>query len=189
MVTIGCLSGGFMKKLNFWAIIVALSIALIPSSAGGQDFGAESEKEKTRLDKDEITKLMIQVGRMPVPEQNSRMDRLWKDPSGSETPRSDFLFCAGLAYLGNYKAQACLGGAYENGRGIVSDSYESYVWYTVALDNPIDDPEAVQNIKEARDRVKFGLISVYPAPSDQELDKLVTTQKDRISEYQAETGN
>lgn len=178
-----------MNRFSFLVVIAALFVSLISMAAGGQDFGVESEKEKTRLNKDEITKLMIQVGRLPVPEQNSRMDRLWKDPSGSQTPRSDFLFCAGLAYLGNYKAQAFLGGAYENGRGIVNDSYESYVWYVVALDNPIEDAEVVQKIKEARERVKLGLISVYPAPSEQELEELVTAQKDRISEYQAEIGN
>jgi hypothetical protein len=177
-----------MNRFLFLVVIAGLFVSLIPSAAGGQDFEVDSEKEKTRLNKDEITKLMIQVGRLPVPEQNSKMDRLWKDPSGSQTPRSDFLFCAGLAYWGNYKAQAYLGVAFENGRGIVSDSYESYIWYEIALDNPIDDAEMVQKIKEARDRVKLGLISVYPAPSEQELEELVTTRKDKISEYQAEIG-
>ncbi len=178
-----------MNRLYLFAIIAALSIALIPPAAIGQDFGIDSENDKTRLNTDEITKLMIQVGRLPVPEQNSRMDRLWKNPSGSQTPRSDFLFCVGLAYLGNYKAQAYLGGAFEHGRGIVSDSYESYVWYTIALENPIDDEEVEQKVREGKDRVKLGLISVYPAPSNQELEELVTGQKGRITEYQADIGN
>jgi hypothetical protein len=169
--------------------MTVLFVALISSAGTGQDLGAASENEQTRLSKDEITKLMIQVGRLAVPEQNSKMDRIWKDPFGSQTPRSDFLFCVGLAYLGNYKGQAYLGSAFENGRGIVRDSYESYVWYSIALDNPIDDEDAKQKIQKGRDRIKLALVSVYPAPSDQELKELVEAQKHRITEYLSEIRN
>ena len=178
-----------MNKLNFLAIIIILIVVLIPLTVVGQDLSAASENEKTRLSEDEITNLMIQVERLPVLEQNSKMDRIWKDPSGSRTPRSDFLFCVGLAYLGNYKAQAYLGSAFENGRGIVADNYESYVWYSMALNNVVDDEEAKPQIQEGRDRVKLALISVYPAPSDQELEELVEAQKNRITECLAEIKN
>ena len=178
-----------MNRILYLAILATLIIGLMPLEGIGQDLAAASENEKTRLDKDEIMELMIQVERLSVLERDSRMDRIWKDPSGSRTPRSDFLFCAGLAYLGNYKAQAHLGSAFENGRGIVVDSSESYVWYSIALDNAADDDEAKKNIQERRERVKMGLISVYPAPSDHELEGYVEAQKNRITEYLAEIKN
>ena len=77
----------------------------------------------------------------------------------------------------------------ENGRGIVVDASESYVWYSIALDNAVDDDEAKKNIQERRERVKMGLISVYPAPSDHELEGYVEAQKNRITEYLAEIKN
>jgi len=157
-------------------------------AAVGQDFGVKSESEKTRPNRDEIAKLMIQVGRLSVAEQNSKMERIWKDPSGSQTPRSDFLFCTGMAHLGNYKAQAYLGGAFENGIGIVNDSFEAYVWYAIALDNAVGDEEVKQKVQERKNRIKLSLMAVYPAPSDQELEELVAEQKDRIAALQAETG-
>ncbi len=175
-----------MNKFLCLAVMIVLSIALIPLAAIGQEIRAESESELTRPDKDQITGLMIQVKRMPVQEQDSKVNRLWKDPSGSKTPRSDFLFCVGFAYLGNHKAQAYLGSAFENGRGIVRDTYESYVWYSIALDNPATDNDAKQKIREGRERIKQELISVYPAPSDYELEELVEEQKQRIAEYLAE---
>ena len=175
-----------MNRKLYLTVLAALIIGLMPLEGVGQDLAAASENEKTRLNKDEIMELMIQVDRLPVLEQNSRMDRIWKDPSGSRTPRSDFLFCMGLAYLGNYKAQAYLGRAYENGRGIVEDTYESYVWYSIALDNAVDDDETKQKIQERRERIKMGMISVYPAPSDHELGEIVEAQKNRITESLAE---
>ena len=181
-------TGGFMNKSLWLTVMLVLSLSVIPLTAVGQDLKAASENEKTRLEKEEITKLMIQVRRLPVSEQESRMGRIWKDPSGSKTPRSDFLFCVGLAYLGNYKAQAYLGSAYESGRGIVTDSYESYVWYLVALQNASGDAEAEQKLRKDRDRIKMSLVSVYPAPSDEELDELVKERLHRITEYQSEIG-
>lgn len=168
--------------------MLVLSIAWMPWKAVGQDLKAASENEKTRLEKEEITKLMIQVGNLPVSEQESRMEQIWKDPSGSKTPRSDFLFCVGLAYLGNYKAQAYLGSAYDNGRGIVMDPYESYVWYSVALQNASGDTESKQHFRKDRDRIKQALVSVYPAPTDEELDELVEERLHQITKLQAEIG-
>lgn len=177
-----------MNRFLFLVVTAALFISLMPMAAVGQDFGVESEGEKTRPNRDEIAKLMIQVALLPVAEQNSKMDRIWKDPSGSQTPRSDFLFCTGLAHLGNFKAQACLGNAFENGIGVVNDSYEAYIWYALALDNVIGGEELKQKVQESKDRVKRSLMAVYPAPSDQELEEVVAGQKDRIAELQAETG-
>jgi hypothetical protein len=165
---------------------VALSLALAPIAALGQGLKAESEKEQTRLGKDEITGVMIRVSRVSVAEQNHKIDEIWTNQSSSKTPRSDFLFCAGLAYLGNYKAQACLGRAYENGIGIVQDPSEAYVWYSIALDNPKDGEAIKQKIEAEKDRVKQGLISTYPAPSDEDLAGMVEAQKRRMKEYQAE---
>ena len=116
------------------------------------------------------------------------MERIEKDPSGSKTPRSDFLFCVGLAYLGNYKAQAYLGSAYDNGRGIVMDPYESYVWYSVALQNASGDTETKQQFRKDRDRIKQTLVSVYPAPTDEELDELVEERLHQITALRAEMG-
>jgi TPR repeat protein len=41
--------------------------------------------------------------------------------------------------LGNYKAQRCVGSAYESARGIVEDLSEAYTWYATALENRIAD--------------------------------------------------
>ncbi len=169
-------------------ITIVIFIALAPlTSVGQQDLGAVSENERTRLDKDEIVKLMALIGSLPVPDREAKMDRIWENPSGSQTPRSDFLFCTGLAYLGNYKAQAYLGSAFEKGRGVVEDSFESYVWYSIALGNFAGDEESKEEIQKSTSRIKLALVSVYPAPSDQELEELVEAQKHRIKEYLAET--
>jgi hypothetical protein len=178
-----------MNRVLYIALIMMIFFTLMPITLLGQDMSAVSEDEQTRLGKDEITKLMIQVERVPVVEQNRKMDLLWTDKAGDKTPRSDFLFCAGMAYMGNYKAQAYLGRAFEIGKGIVTDPYESYVWYSIALGNPIDDQEARQKIQSDRDRVKQSLVSVYPSPSDQELDELVKARKQEMTECLAEIRN
>jgi hypothetical protein len=169
--------------------IAATLLVLVPITASGQDLKAASEGDRTRLGRDEITKVMIQVSRVPRVDQDRRMDSIWTNQLHSKTPRSDFLFCVGLAYLGNYKAQACMARAYEKGIGIVQDSAEAYVWYSIALDNPNDEKAIKQELQAARQRVKQGLISMYPAPSDEDLADLVQAQKHRIAEYLAETRN
>ena len=175
-----------MNKVLCLAIMIVISFTLMTTLLVGQDLKAVSENEQTRLSRDEITKLMIQVGSVPVAEQNRKIDLLWADKAGDKTPRSDFLFCMGMAYLGNYKAQAYLGRAFEAGKGIVIDFYESYVWHSIALSNAVDDREAEQKIQSDKDRIKQLLVSVYPSPSDQELDELIEARKQEITECMAE---
>jgi hypothetical protein len=178
-----------MIKMLWLTMMMALSLALLPTTVSGQGLKAKSENDQTRLSKDEVTRLMIQVGRVPVVEQDHKIEEIWRDQSSSKTPRSDFLFCVGLAYLGNNKAQACLGRAFEKGIGIVQDPTEAYVWYSIALDAPIDEKELRQNIQADRQRIKQGLVSMYPAPSDEELADLVEAQKHRMTEYLTEIRN
>jgi TPR repeat protein len=119
-------------------------------------------------------------------EQDSKVDLIWKDPSGSKTPRSDFMFCAGLAYLGNFKAQACLGNAFEKGLGIVEDLSEAFTWYALALESPIADKAAEQQVQADKERVIQKLRSSYPAPNDDDLDDMVKAQMNRITQYREE---
>jgi hypothetical protein len=142
-----------------------------------------SESIKTRPNKQEIIDLMTQIGRMPAPQQNSKIDSLWQDFSVSKAMRSDFLFCMGLAHLGSYKAQRCVANAYESGSGIVEDQSEAYAWYAIALENKIADKTAEQKIEADKERVKTRLISAYPHPTEDELDDLVRAQQTRITQY------
>mgnify|MGYP000844251225 CR=1 FL=1 len=145
---------------------------------------AGSEDAKTRPNKEEISALTLEAGRLPAREQNSRLEKILKDQAGSQTPRSDFMFCTGLAYLGNYKAQRCVGYAYEKGIGIVEDLTEAYTWYEIAHGNSIFDEADVQKTEEDRDRTRDRLISAYPHPTEDELNDLVNAQKLRIAQYQ-----
>ena len=163
-----------LKKL-FLAALIALSFAIAQTIA--QD--SASEDAKTRPNKQEIVNLMVKV----TPQQISKIDAILADPSGSKTPRSDFLLCTGLAYLGYQNAQLCLGSAYENGRGIVEDPSEAYVWYAIAAES---HSKAGKQAEAERDRLKTKLQSVYPSPSDDELDDQVRTQKLRIQQYREE---
>ena len=170
-----------MLRRLLLAALVALPFSLLLARAAGP-----SEDEKTRLSKQEVIDLMIQVGRMPRAQQESKMDLVSKDQSGSKTPRSDFLFCTGLGYLGNYRAQACVGNAFEKGLGIVEDLTEAYGWYGLALESHIADKEAEQRIQDSQMRVLQKLRSSYPSPSDDDLDDLVREQKSRVAQYQEE---
>ncbi len=170
-----------MLKRLLLATLVALPVSLLVARAA-----ALSEDEKTRLSKQEVIDSMIQVGRIPRAQQERRMDLIWKDQSGSKTPRSDFLFCTGLAYLGDYRAQACVGNAFEKGLGIVEDLNEAYAWYGLALENHIADKEAEQRIQESKERIIQKLRSSYPSPSDDDLDDMVREQKSRVAQYQEE---
>jgi hypothetical protein len=170
-----------LKKL---ALTIATALLLtIVQTAGAQDSKSASEDVKHRPNKQEIIDSMVETGRMPAQQQRKKIDSIWQDPSGSKTPRSDFLFCIGLAYSGDYKAQRCLGSAYENGRGIVEDLSEAYTWYAVALENRIDDKTAEQLIDADKERVKARLLAVYPHPAEEDLDDLVRTQKAQIATY------
>ena len=177
----------------FWTILLAGMVILAPMPAQGaivaQDLSDASESGNARLYKASIISLMVQVGRMSILQQNQKIDNILENQSGSKTPRSDFLFCSGLAYLGDDRAQACLGSAFENGRGIVEDIREAYVWYSIALDNPNTEKAIRQKIQEDIDRVKKALRSTTPAPTEAELDDLVKTQKEQMILYIAEIRN
>jgi hypothetical protein len=143
------------------------------------------EETKTRPDKQEITNQMIQIGRMSLQQRDSRVDQITGNQSVTKTPRSDFMFCVGLAYLGNYKAQTCVASAYENGRGVVEDLSEAYTWYFIAYEGQAQKPteEKAQALMES---VKNRLVSAYPHPTEDDLDDMVKAQKARIAQYQAE---
>lgn len=147
---------------------------------------AGSEDVKTRPNKDEIADLVLKASRMSVLEQNSRMDQILSNQAGSRSPRSDFLLCTGLAYLGNYKAQMCVGTAYEKGLGVVEDLSEAYTWYELSLGNNITDEADAGKAETDRDRAKERLVSAYPHPTEDELSDMVNAQKSRIAQYQEE---
>jgi TPR repeat protein len=161
---------------------IALPILFVHSALAAQ---AASEEVKSRPNKQEIADLMLQ-NRLPGPQQNSKIDQILADQAGSKTPRSDFMFCTGLAYLGNAKAQACVAKAYEIGLGVVEDLSEAYTWYALACETRIADASEAQKMEETRDRLRLRLLSVYPHPTEEELDDQVNAQKTRIAQYQAE---
>ena len=167
-----------LKKLLL-TLIIALPLAIATSAQE-----PASEDAKTRPNKQEVLDLMIKAGRMPAQQQNARIDAIWKDSSAGKTPRSDFLFCTGFAYLGNPKAQQCVGSAYENGRGIVEDLSEAYAWYAVALENKLTDKATAEKIEADKERVKERLLSAYPHPTEDDLDDLAKAQESRIAQYQ-----
>jgi TPR repeat protein len=178
-----------MIKRRWLPVTIILSFSLAQGSIAGQGPSPASENERTRIFKPDIIELMVRIGRLPVLEQSDKMDLIWKAQGRSKTPRSDFLFCMRFAYLGNYKAQAYLGYAYENGRGIVEDLSEAYAWYSVALDHPDADKEFLQKLKEDTERVKQKLQMNYPAPTDDDLDDLVKDRKQQIGLYLLEIRN
>jgi hypothetical protein len=145
---------------------------------------AGSEDTKTRPNKEEIANLLRQTSRMSAAEQDSKISRVLKDQANSQTPRSDFMFCTSLAYLGNYKGQMCVGNAYENGLGIVEDMSEAYTWYELAVGSNIKNETDAKKAEADRDRAKEKLVSAYPHPTEDELIDLVNAQKTRIAQYQ-----
>jgi hypothetical protein len=167
-------TGGFMiRRLLLAAILLAAK-----SKAAEQGSSTSSEDIQTRPDRQEIISLMIKSGRMPAQQQTDRLNQILAR-SESKTPRSDFLFCTGLAYLGNYRAQTCVAKAYEAGRGVVEDGIEAYVWYSIAAAGD-------QKLEVEQERIKTKLQTAYPFPSDDDLEAQLTTQRDRIKQYQAD---
>ena len=169
--------------LGLW---IALLLGMMAAVANGQASRAAQEGGAASPAKEDIITLMVMVGRMPPVEQNRRMDFIWDNLGRGETPRSDFLFCMGFAYLGNYKAQACLGNAYASGRGTQRDIAEAYVWYAIALDNPINDAANKKKIQSDRDRIRKELSSAVPAQTEKELEDRVKAQKELKRECLAE---
>ncbi|MBN2320640.1 MAG: hypothetical protein JXR49_16290 [Acidobacteria bacterium] len=174
-----------MKKT---ILILTLILVLAPISVLAQ-INPASEDEKSLLHESEIIDLMARLEQMPVQQQKEKIEQLWANDKGSKTPRSDFLYCSGFAYLDHYKAQACLGRAFENGRGIVQDNMDAYIWYTIALDHTIDDAAFKEKLQARQTHIKQVLVSVYPAPSDYELEDAVKKQKEKIEQYTAEIPN
>jgi len=175
LIAMDSFAGGFMIRRFFFT---ALFITLTQSVMAG------SEDIKTIPNKQEITDMMLQTSRISGPEQNSKVTQILKEQANSKTPRSDFMFCTGLAYLGNYKAQICVGYAYENGLGIVDDLSLAYAWYGLALESRITDEADAKRAEADRDRVKERLLSAYPHPTEDDLADLVNSQKTRIAQYQ-----
>ena len=161
---------------------IALPILFAHSALAAQ---AASEDAKSRPNKQEITDWMVQ-NRLPGPQQSGKIDQILANQAGSKTPRSDFMFCTGLAYLGNAKAQACVAKAYEAGLGVVEDLSEAYTWYALACETRSAEASEAQKVEEARDQLKLRLLSTYPHPTEEELDDQVNAQKTRIARYQAE---
>ena len=143
---------------------------------------ASSEKDIYRPDKSDIIAWMNQASKMPAAQQNERTDAALKGimSSVSKTPRSDFQLCVALAYLGNAKAQRCVGYAYEKGIGVVDDTLEAYVWFELAQSG--GDAESKADVA----RVILILNSSYPAPTEEELEVMAAEQKVKIAGYQKE---
>ena len=175
-----------MLKQSQIAVMLMLLGAFSAASAATQGTASVSEDTKTRLHKEEVIELMAKTAQMPKAQQDSRLDLILKDQSGSKTPRSDYLLCTGLAYLGNYKAQECVGKAFEKGLGVIEDLSEAYAWYGIALENRGSDDAAEQRLEAAKARMTASMRSAYPAPSDDELDEMIDTQRNRIAQYQDE---
>ena len=166
-----------MKKLLL-TMLIALPLTIAQPKA------QESEDARTRPNKQETIDLMVKFGGMPAQQQKAKIASIMQNPSAGKTPRSDFLFCLGMAYLGNYEAQRCVGGAYENSRGVVEDLSEAYAWYAVALENTIPDEAAKGVIEADKERVKTRLLAAYPHPTEDDLDDMERAQKSKIEQYQ-----
>jgi len=173
------------RKIPAAGLIGIWLIFMLPG-VSGQPSPPVSEDAKTRLNKPETLDWMRTIGRMARAQQDSRMETLANGRPDSKTPRSDFMFCSGLAYLGNPKAQACVARAYEHGIGIIEDLTEAHVWYTVALENSAGDAAARERLQSDLDRISLRLHSTYPSPSEEELEDLVKAEKDRITQYRDE---
>ncbi len=71
-------------------VLLALPIVLKPILGAQQALTSAASEGGEKLAKDEIIMLMVQVGRMPIAEQNRKMDALWENPGSSRSPRADF---------------------------------------------------------------------------------------------------
>ena len=168
-----------MIKRLFLAVTL---ICLIFASFAAAQVPAASETDIYRPDKKEIADWMTQMSKLPVAQQNERTDAALQNISTSsgKTPRSDFQLCAAMAFLGNAKAQRCVGFAYEKGFGVVDDMLEAYVWLEIAHKG--GDKESASEVS----RVLLILNSAYPAPSEEELEAAVEEQERLIIEYRKE---
>ena len=168
--------GGFMFERLLLVVILIFSVFTF---AVAVQVPAVSETDIYRPDKSDIISWMNHAAAMTTSQQAEKVDAAIKNISlsGGKTPRSDFQICMGLAYLGNAYAQRCVANAYENGIGIIDDTLEAYVWFELAHGS--GDAESGADVA----RVIIILNSVYPAPTEEELELLVTEQKIKIAEY------
>ena len=166
-------------------IPAAIAILILMQAAVAQQ-GSLSEADKTRPGKEEILSSMIKSARMSNQQQDSQLNLILKNQSESKTPRSNFLFCIGLAYRGVGKAQTCIAKAYEAGLGVVEDQIEAYVWYAVAQGNKSPAGSTEQNFQSDTQRIKDKLQTAYPFPSDEDLENQLKAQQDRIAQYQSD---
>lgn len=136
----------------------------------------------TRPDDTEILEWMRFQGSLTAEEREAALKGILArmTAGGGETPRSDFMTCAALAHRGDGRAQYCVGRAYENGTGVVEDLTDAYVWYALAA------RAGYGAGAEARERVKTLLLSVYPAPTDDELDTLEAAAREAVARLGAE---
>jgi len=168
-----------MYKRLVSVMVLVIFVFIVQTAA---QIPADSEQDIFLPDKKEILSWMTTAAKIPAAQQNEKAEAALKgisDPD-DKTPRSNFQLCAGLAYLGNGKAQQCMGRAYENGRGVVDDMLEAYVWFELAAEKKVPEGET------DRDRVLLRLNSAYPAPSEEELENLLAEHKGKIAEYQKE---
>ena len=174
-----------MVKRFLLAAVMALPVVFAQSAVSAQE-PAGAEGAKSRPTRQEITLQTVQVSKMTAQQQKSKLDQILADQAGSKTPRSDFLYCIGLAHLGNAKAQVCVAKAYENGFGVVEDLLEAHAWYALACQTGFADASDAQKAEEVRDLVKGRLISAYPHPTEEELDDQVNALKAKIDQHQSD---
>ena len=169
------------KRLLFVVAFILYSFTFTVIGMSAQ-IPAASESDVTRPDKKEILDWMNQATKIPATQQDEKIATALKNISASDsaTPRSDFQLCVASAYLGNAKAQRCVGYAYEKGFGVVDDLMESHAWFTLASHG--GDAESEADVA----RVTILLNSAYPAPSEEELEVQEKAQKEKIADYQKE---
>ena len=162
--------------------VAAFIIYVFTAISVAAQITAKSESEITRPDKKEIMDWMNQAEKIPAAQQDEKIAASLKNisASNSATPRSDFQLCVAFAYLGNAKAQRCVGYAYENGFGVVDDPLEAHSWFALASKG--GDAESEADVA----RVTILLNSAYPAPSEEELEVQEKAQKEKIADYQKE---
>jgi TPR repeat protein len=151
-------------------------------AAPARPLPAVDEDAVTRPDDTEIVEWMGRTASMTEAERASALDAILArmTAGGGETPRTDFMTCAALAHRGEGRAQYCVGQAYENGTGVVEDPTDAYVWYALAA------RAGYGAGAEARERVKTLLVSVYPAPTDEELGALEAAALEAVARLGAE---
>jgi hypothetical protein len=180
-----------MKKLCFSAAIITVFV-LMKAPAGyalppqEQAPAAVDEQAKSRPDKGDIIGMMTRINKMTARQKQQKLEEIISGKSGDATPRSDFLFCLGLAYLDDGKGQICVGEAFENSKGIVEDLMDAYVWYSIARKNENADSPSREKANANLERLKIRMFSVYPPPSEDELESLEVREKEHIKQYRSE---